>query len=416
MTRTCSFLLTIPLFFITANLVHAQSEWPQFRGPSGQGIAAKAPSSWGIEKGVAWKVPVKEEGWSSPVISDGLVVLTGSTAAGEGLKLHVLAFDVKTGEQIWNKELFTPTQAEQVSKHAKNSFASSTPLIHDGIVYAHFGHMGTAALQLKSGDVLWKTKFSYKPMHGGASSLIMADGKLVFSADSEDKPMIVALLPESGKIAWKTPRTEEVKQKFSFSTPLLINNNGRSEIISPASGMVGSYAPADGKQLWKLSYDAGFSVVPRPVVMDGTVFISSGFMKANLLAIKLKDANGDITESHLDWSVKKFIPKTPSFIAKDGVLYVLDDTGSLSCLDAKNGETKWKEKLVGNFSASLVLAEDTLYCLTEDGVAYVVKASPESADVLMELDLEQRILASPAVVDGALFIRTETHLWKVIGE
>lgn len=409
------FPLAIAAILGAANLLHGQSEWPQFRGPTGQGLAAKAPSSWGIEKGVAWKVPVKEEGWSSPVISDGMVVLTGSTGSGDDLQLHAFAFDVKTGEQMWNKELFTPTQAERVSKHAKNSFASSTPLIHDGIVYAHFGHMGTAALKLTSGDILWKTKFSYKPMHGGASSLIMADGKLVFSADSEDKPMIVALLPESGEIAWKTPRTEDVNQKFSFSTPLLVDNNGRSEIISPASGMVGSYAPADGKQLWKLSYDVGFSVVPRPVVMDGTVFISSGFMKAKLLAINLKDADGDVTESHLDWSVKKFIPKTPSFIAKDGVLYVIDDTGSLSCLDAKNGETKWKKKLIGNFSASLVLAEDTLYCFTEDGVAYVVKASPESSEVVMELDLEQRILASPAVVDGALFIRTETHLWKVTG-
>ena len=150
--------------------------------------------------------------------------------------------------------------------------------------------------------------------------------------------------------------------------------------------------------------------------MGGTVFVSTSFMKPQLLAIDLKDAEGDITKSHLKWSVKKFMPKTPSFIATDGVLYVLDDTGSVSCIDAEDGETKWKEKLVGNFSASPVLADGHLYCITEDGVFFLMKVSPKKGETLMELDLEQRSLASPAVVDGSLFIRTETHLWKITGK
>jgi outer membrane protein assembly factor BamB len=206
-----------------------------------------------------------------------------------------------------------------------------------------------------------------------------------------------------------------VKQNYSFSTPLLIENNGRKEIISPASGMVAAYSPEDGKELWKVSYDAGFSVIPRPVVMDGTAFIATGFMKPRLLAIDLNGAEGDITESKVKWSVKRFIPKSPSLIATNGVIYALDDTGSVSCLDAGDGHTRWKEKLIGNFSASPVLGEDALYCFTEDGVCYVMRVSPESGEVLMELDLEQRILASPAIVNGALFILTETHLWKING-
>ena len=408
-------LFLIPLLFSTG-IVQGQNEWPQFRGPTGQGIAEKAPKSWSIEKGVAWMVAVKEEGWSSPVISDGTIVLTGSTGKGDELRLHVLALDVKTGKRLWTKELFTPSPEERQAKHAKNTFASSTPLIHEGTVYAHFGHMGTAALKLESGEVLWKEKLSYEPMHGGASSPIMADGKLIFSADGKENAMIFAREAKTGKIAWKTPRTEKVKRKFSFSTPLLIDNHGRQEIISPASGMVGGYSPDDGKQLWKLSYDEGFSIVPRPVVMAGTVFVSTSFMKPQLLAISLEGAKGDITKSHLKWSVKKFMPKTPSFIATDGVLYVLDDTGSVSCIDAEDGKTKWKEKLVGNFSASPVLADGHLYCITEDGVFFLMKVSPKKGETLMELDLEQRSLASPAVVDGSLFIRTETHLWKITGD
>ncbi|MGB6220550.1 PQQ-binding-like beta-propeller repeat protein [Haloferula sp.] len=397
------------------NFSYGQTEWPQFRGSTGQGIAGKAPQSWGMDQGVAWKMPLEAHGWSSPVISEDRIVMTGSTGDGKETRLHVFALDVETGKTIWSEKLFTPTDQERRAKHAKNTFASSTPLIHEGIVYAHFGHMGTAAMKLDTGKLLWKTKFEYEPKHGGASSLLMAEGKLIFSADGETMPMLVALHPESGKVAWKTPRTEEARQKFSFSTPLLVENKGRKEIISPASGMVGAYDPTDGRQLWKMSYDVGFSVVPRPVEMNGMIFISTGFMKPQLLAIKLENAEGDVTESHLEWSVKRFIPKTPSFVATDGVLYVLDDTGSVSCIDAGDGSTKWKEKLIGNFSASPVLADDALYCMTEDGVCYVMKVSPERGEVVMELDIEQRILASPAVVDGGLFIRTETHLWKITG-
>lgn len=393
-----------------------EEEWPEFRGPTGQGFAGAAPLKWSKKSGVAWRVPTKQQGWSSPVISKGKIVMTGATGKDDKTRLHVFALDAKTGAPAWSKELFAPTAGELEAKHAKNSLASSTPVIRDGIIYAHFGHMGTAALKLDSGEVIWKTKIEYKPMHGGASSPVLVDDLMIFSADGDEDPMLIALHTKSGEVAWKTPRGHDVKRSYSFATPLLIDQDGQSVLVSPASGMVGGYDPANGKLLWKVSYDEGFSVVPRPTLMDGVIYISTSFMAPKLIAITLKGAKGDVTDSHVLWKAKKHAPKTPSFIATDGVLYVLDDTGALNCFDGKTGEVKWKEKLLGNYSASPVLANGVLYCFTEDGVCYLMKVSPKGGELLMELDIEERILSSPAVVDGALYLRTETHLWKITGD
>ncbi|MEM1085804.1 MAG: PQQ-binding-like beta-propeller repeat protein [Verrucomicrobiota bacterium] len=392
-----------------------QQDWPQFRGPSAQGLAEKAPGRWDPEKDVAWRIEVVAEGWSSPVISGDTLVLTGSTGSGDDTRLHVLAFDTETGDARWKKEVISPKREELLAKHAKNSLASSTPIIRDGIIYAHFGHMGTVALQLADGEILWSKNFSYPPMHGGASSPLLVDDHLIVSADGEEDPVIFARNVETGKIVWKTARDAKVKRTFSFCTPLLIEEGGRKIVVSPASGMVGGYDPKTGEAVWKVSYEEGFSVVPRPVFMDGLVYISTSFMKPQLIAIDPKGAKGEVSKSHVKWKEKKFGPKTPSFIAHDGVLYILDDTGMVTCRDAKSGKLKWREKLIGNFSASPILAGRHLHCQTEDGVCYVMEVSPEGGKLIHEVDLEQRILASPAVVDGALYLRTESHLWKITG-
>jgi outer membrane protein assembly factor BamB len=349
------------------------------------------------------------------VISEGKIVLTGATGEGAETRLHVLAFDVATGKEIWTKELFSPTAEELGARHSKNSLASSTSVIREGVVYVHFGHMGTAALTLKSGAELWRQKVAYNPKHGGASSPILVGDLLVFSADGEEDPVLVALHTESGEVAWKTPRGHEVTQMFSFATPLVVENDGHQEIVSPASGMVGGYDPKDGSLIWKVAFKEGFSLVPRPVAMDGMVYFSTSFMKPQLLAIKLDGQKGDVTDSNVAWVSKKHAPKTPSFVATQGVLYVLDDTGAVTCFDGKSGEVNWREKLAGNFSSSPILAGGALYCLTEDGVCYVLEVSPEAGKVVFELDVEERLFASPAAVDGALYLRSETHLWKIVG-
>jgi outer membrane protein assembly factor BamB len=394
----------------------AAEAWPQFRGPTGQGIASGAgPLKWSKDTGIAWKMPLSAQGWSSPVIADGKIILTGSRKDGDTTHLTAFALDVATGKTLWNIDLFKPTEEEMKALHGKNSLASSTPVIADDIVYVHFGHMGTAALRLADGEVVWKKQISYKPMHGNGGSPIIVGDLLVVNADAEIDPSIVAFHRKDGTIAWRTPRDQKVRSAFSFSTPLVVETDGRKEILSAGSGMIGAYAPEDGRLLWKATYGEGYSVVPRPVVAEGMAYVATGYNVPKLIAIRLGKATGDVTKTHIAWEVTRRMPKTPSMIATQGQILVLDDTGALTSLNAKSGEPVWNEKLPGNFSASPILTGDTLYAVTEDGVCYVVKISPDGAKIQFETDLAERTLASPILLGGALYLRTEKHLWKITG-
>ena len=395
----------------------AAETWPQFRGPTGQGIASgSGPIKWSKDTGIAWKIPLSAQGWSSPVIADEKIILTGSRKDGDTAHLTAFALDVATGKTLWSIDLFKPTAEEMAAMHGKNSLASSTPVIADGIVYVHFGHMGTAALRLADGKVVWKKQVSYKPMHGNGSSPIIVGDLLVVNADAEIDPTIVAFHRKNGTIAWRTPREQKVRSTFSFSTPLVVETDGRKEILSAGSGMIGAYAPEDGRLLWKATYGEGFSVIPRPVVAEGIAYVATGYNVPKLIAIRLGKAAGDVTKTHIAWEVTRRMPKTPSMIATNGQILVLDDTGTLTGLDAKSGDPVWNEKLPGNFSASPILTGDTLYAVTEDGVCYVVKISPDAAKIQFETDLAERTLASPVLLDRALYLRTENHLWKITGE
>ncbi|MFZ9936153.1 MAG: PQQ-binding-like beta-propeller repeat protein [Luteolibacter sp.] len=395
----------------------AAGVWPQFRGPTGQGIASgPGPLKWSKDTGIAWKIPLADQGWSSPVIADGKIVLTGSRKNGETVILSAFALDAATGNQLWDVDLFTPTAVETAALHGKNSLASPTPVIADGVVYVHFGHMGTAALRLKDGELVWKTQVSYKPMHGNGGSPVIVGDLLVVNADAEVDPTVIAFHRKDGAIAWRTPRGQKVRSMFSFSTPTLVESDGRTEILSAGSGMIGAYAPEDGRLLWKVTYGEGYSVVPRPVVADGMAYVATGYNVPKLIAIRLGAAAGDVTQTHLVWEATRRMPKTPSMIATGGQILVLDDTGTLTGLDAKSGKPVWNEKLPGNFSASPILSGNTLYTVTEDGVCYVVGISPDAAEIRFETDLAERTLASPVLLDGALYLRTENHLWKITGE
>jgi outer membrane protein assembly factor BamB len=400
-----------------ATTTMAADTWPQFRGPTGQGIASgPGPLKWTKDSGIAWRIPLDAQGWSSPVIADGKIVLTGSRKDGEATILTAFALDVATGKKLWDIKLFTPTAEETAALHGKNSLASSTPVIADGVVYVHFGHMGTAALRLGDGGIIWKKQVSYKPMHGNGGSPVIVGDLLVVNADAEIEPSIVAFQRKDGNIAWRTPREQKVRSTFSFSTPLVVETDGRTEILSPGSGMIGAYAPDDGRLLWKVTYGEGYSVIPRPVVAAGMAYIATGYNIPKLIAIRLGEATGDVTKTHVAWEATRRMPKTPSMIATNGQILVLDDTGTLSSLDAKSGKPVWDEKLPGNFSASPILAGKILYAATEDGVCYVLEISPTDAKIRFEIDIAERTLASPVLLGGALYLRTEKHLWKITGE
>ena len=393
-----------------------ETEWPQFRGPGGQGQSAAkdVPVEWNGEKNVVWKVECVGRGWSSPVVSHGRLYLTAAISPSNGgdTTLHALCLDAEDGHTLWDTEVFQPDAASLAAIHKKNSPASATPIVSGDRLYVHFGHMGTAALDL-AGKIVWRqTEVKYTPIHGNGGSPILIDGLLVFSCDGAQDPFITALDAATGDVRWKTPRQSPAKKQFSFSTPLAIAIGGDTQIVSCGPGFVGGYRPLDGSELWRVGYGEGYSVVCRPVFAHGLLFVDSGFDYPELLAIRPEGASGDATDSRVVWTTKKGVPQTASMVVVGDELYYVSDAGIAACVDARTGQVHWSERLGGNMSASPVVAEGRLYFQNETGIGYVVKAA-KTFMLLATNDLGEPTLASPAVIDGTLFLRSDKHLWRI---
>jgi outer membrane protein assembly factor BamB len=411
MNRSALVLMTA-LVSCHAPLAHAD-DWPEFRGPTEQGIVLTGtlPTTWSKDKNVAWKQQVPGKGWSSPIVAGGRVYLTTAVPNANGdQSLRALCLDAANGDILWDKEVFQQDNEQAPGIHEKNSHASPTPLVHDGKLFVHFGPQGTACLDVE-GKILWRnTTNRYVPVHGNGGSPILVDDLLVFSCDGGDKRYVVALNISDGKTRWKTPRTVQVAKKFSFSTPLLIEVKGRNQIISPGSNVVCAYDPANGKEIWRVRYN-GYSVVPRPVYGHGLLFISTGYDRPILLAIRA-DGKGDVSASHVVWKTTKAVPQSPSPLLIGEELYTVSDGGVAGCFDARTGKVHWQERLGGSYSASPLFAGGKLYFQSEQGTGVVLQAGKQFK-LLAKNPLEETSLASPAAADGALFIRTETRLYRI---
>lgn len=387
------------------------ADWPQFRGPDGQGhaVGIRLPTRWNETENVAWKAEIPGAGWSSPIVHQGRIYLTTAVPMPNGNQsLRALALDARTGKLLWSTEVVSVTP---VNGHKKNSHASPTPLTDGTRLFVHFGPYGTAALDL-GGKVIWRnTGLKYAPVHGNGGSPVLAGQALVFSCDGASDPFIVALNKNTGETLWRKARPFAPKKTFSFSTPLVITNKGQAQIISPASAGVVAYDPANGREIWRVSYPEGYSVVPRPVFGHGLVFLSSSFDRPVVYAIR-PDGAGDVTATHVAWNINKGAPNTPSPLLVGDEIYFVSDSGIMTCADAKSGLVYWQERVGGNFSASPVFADGRIYVQSEEGVGTVLQPG-KVFRVLATNDLKQRTLASYAVGDGALFIRGATHLFRV---
>jgi outer membrane protein assembly factor BamB len=390
-------------------------DWPEFRGPTGQGHATgNLPTEWGPEKNVTWKQEVPGEGWSSPVVSGGRVYLTAAVPAGAGggFSLRALCLGARDGKTVWDTEALRESPRSP-KPQSKNSHASPTPIVDAKAkrLYVHFGHEGTACLDL-DGKVLWRqTELRYTPIHGNGGSPILVDGLLIFSIDGTDKQCVVALDTANGKVKWKTDRKSSAAKTFSFHTPLLIEVAGTKQVISAGSDVAAAFDPKTGAEIWRVRYD-GYSVIPRPVYGHGLLFLVTGYDRSSMIAVR-PDGKGDVTDTHVAWRMTKNAPHTPSPLLVGDELYVVSDRNGLaSCLDARTGEVHWSERLGGDFSASPLVADGKIYFQNETGVGYVVKAGKQF-ELLAKNDLKERTLASYAAVDGALFIRTAKHLYRI---
>ncbi|MBL9135968.1 MAG: PQQ-binding-like beta-propeller repeat protein [Verrucomicrobiales bacterium] len=403
------------LFLVLGRPVSAAQEWPQFRGPKGDGHspAARVPLEWSDSKNVAWKVTVPGRGWSSPVLGDGRVYVTSAIPKGDdgALALSLMALNADNGQVIWSTEVFGQ-KADAPAIHRKNSHASPTPILAGDRIYVHFGHMGTACLDL-AGQVRWRqTSLNYAPVHGNGGSPILVGNLLVLIADGGSDPFVAALKTTDGSVAWRTPRNSQFPRTFSFATPTLIEAAGRRQIIAPAAGLIAAYSPDDGKELWRVRHE-GWSVIPKPVFGHGLVFVGTGYETATTLAIR-PDADGDATETHVAWTIRRGAPNTPSFLLIGDELYLLADSGVLSCVDARTGSVHYQERACGQSSASPVYAAGRIYLLDEQGLGVVLAPGKEFRK-LAENALGERTLASYAIQEGALFIRSEEHLFRIGG-
>jgi outer membrane protein assembly factor BamB len=406
--------IVLQLLLVLVAVFARAEDWPQFRGPSGQGHSTErgVPFEWSETRNVLWKTRVPGSGWSSPVVAGGRVWVTSASEVVGGsnraidASLRTLAFDVETGRQVVNTEVFRVRSAGIINP--KNSRASPTPIVDGDRVYVHFGADGTAALTT-AGDIVWTAQFPYDSMHGNGGSPVLYDDLLIVSCDGADMAFVVALDKQTGKVRWKTSRRRPWDQ--AYSTPLVIRVGDRDELVSVGAYRAASYDPRSGKEIWRVSYPEGFSNVPRPVYGHGLVYIATGFNEPSLVAVRV-DGTGDVTKTHVVWTLRRGAPLTPSPLLVGDELYIVNDTGIASCLDAKAGTTHWQERLGGNYSASPIFADQRIYFLSEEGVATVITPGTRFRK-LGTNELDGATLASMAVSGASIFIRTGTDLYRI---
>jgi outer membrane protein assembly factor BamB len=395
------------------------ADWNEFRGPGGVGhYEQPLPTQWSETENIDWKVPVPGQGWSSPVVADNRIFVTTAVAekrdGSSGHSLRLLCYDARTGATDWDVEAFWQPDGDAVEIHEKNSHASPTPILEAGRVYVHFGPHGTACFDT-SGKKIWTTQaLQYLPLHGNGGSPVLSDELLIVNCDGRDVQYVAALRKADGELVWQTPRDTSPSRGFSFCTPTIINVDGQLQAVCPGSTAVFAYDPDSGKEIWRVDYGEGYSVVPKPQFAHGLVYICTGFGDARLLAID-PTGKGNITDSHVRWSTGKGVPKSSTPIIVGKLLFMVDDNGIASCLDAVSGEEQWKSRLTGKYSASPLLADGLLYFQNETGTTTVIRAEAAFEKVNQNQlgSAEDRTFATFAVVDNDLLLRTETHLYRI---
>jgi outer membrane protein assembly factor BamB len=404
------------LLIVGASTLVQGEDWPQFRGPAGQGHSTERglPLDWSESKNIVWKTAVPGLGWSSPVVAAGRVWLTTVVETKDrrnrtSASLRALAFDVATGRELVNVEVFRVDNAGVINQ--KNSRASPTPIVDGDRVYVHFGADGTAALSA-SGEILWTTHLRYESQHGNGGSPTLYRDLLIVNCDGnggDGDAYVIALDTSTGRTRWKTERRWPADQ--SYTTPLVITVGDRDQLVSVGAYRAAAYEPLTGREIWRVSYGDGFSNVPRPVYGQGLVYIATGFQTPTLIAVR-PDGRGDVTRTHVAWTISRGAPYTPSPLLLGNDLYYVSDTGVLSLADATSGQIIWQQRLAGNYSASPVSADGRIYFQSEEGVTTVIAPGREFRK-LAASQLDGATLASMAVSSGSFFIRSHTHLYRI---
>ena len=411
------------VFTLMTATAQETENWTRFRGPNGQGIAKATglPERWNADENIAWKTDIPGEGWSSPIVWNDHIFLT--TATEDGKNCHVIAVDRKTGNILWNKLVLT--QKPQQHRHSLNSYATPTPVTDGTLVYAVFSGGSFVALDF-DGNVRWiNSDLDYYSEHGLGGSPILYGDLLLFAVNPSnreepkllgwqtpwDKSYLLALDKLTGKERWRGSRG---LSRIGHSTPVVMQVNGKDQIISVAGDVIQGFDPADGKLIWTVA-NSGEPGVPSPAVGDGLVFATP----ANNTPIKAvrADGQGESTATHVLWEQKGNSPMMASFLYLKPCLYTCPDGGYLSCLDASTGEVNWRLMLrIGALNPSPVYADGKMYALSEQGTTAVLRLSADpkkEPEIISKNELGELCRASIAVAGKQLIIRSANHLWCI---
>ncbi len=403
-------VLAIGTLFVAAQ---AEENWPAFRGPTGNGLAksSSAPIRWSETENIRWKTAIHGKAWSSPVLWGKQIWMT--TATPDGKELFAVCVDRETGRITLDRKVFDVP--EPAFCHPFNSYASPTPVVEEGRVYVHFGSPGTACLDMTTGQTLWERRdLPCDHYRGAGSSPILVGDLLILTLDGFDLQYLVALDKHTGKTVWKKPReiaysTSDGDYRKAFSTPAVLNVGGKPQLISPSAEATIAYDPATGAELWRVRH-GGMNAASRPVFGHGLIYLTSGHT-AQLWAVR-QGLSGDLTETGVAWRVVRGVPTRASLLLVGDLLFMVSDQGVASCLDARTGKTHWQERLGGGYSASPVSCNGCVYFADELGKTHVLKAAPRFERLAVN-ELDEGCMASPAIVDRALYLRTRTHLYRI---
>jgi outer membrane protein assembly factor BamB len=422
-------LTAVAIVSMMAGAWQARADWPEFRGPYGNGhvnapgVTNGFPLVWSETNGVKWKTEIHDRGWSTPVVANGQVWVT--TATPDGRDYFALCLDAATGKILHDKKLFHSDTPEPLGNNV-NCYAAPSPAIESGRVYVHFGSYGTACLDTSNGEVLWKRDdLPCRHYRGPASSVILFEDTLILTMDGVDVQYLVALDKKTGKTVWRTDRTTKWNDEHlttqmakdgdlrkGHSTPLIVDvGGGKLQMWSPGAKAGYAYDPRTGKELWHICYNDSWSATPRPVYGAGLALIVTGLGKTELYAVK-PDGTGDVTGTHVAWKLDKDVCKTASPIVVDNLLYMVNDNGTALCLETATGAQVWRERLTGNYAASPILADGRLYFFNQQGKTTVLQPGRTFAPVATNA-LDTGFMSSPAADGKAFFLRTKTHLYRV---
>jgi outer membrane protein assembly factor BamB len=405
----------------------AGENWTSYRGPTDQGHChpANLPIRWSEQENVVWKTPIPGKAWSSPVIWGKRIWLTSATE--DGTQLMVLCVDKDSGKVILRKRLRTVVAPQYC--HPFNSYASPSPVIEEGRVYVSFGSPYNACLDSVSGEVIWeRTDFVCYHFRGPGASPFLYKNLLLLHFDGSDFQYVVAMDKQTGQTVWRTDRSVDYQDldpqtgkpalegdyRKAFSTPVTAEVDGTPMLISLGSKALYGYEPDTGKELWQVGAPGSHSGACRPVTGHGLVFSPMGSGTPLLIAVR-PNGRGDVTESHVVWRYTRVVPRRASLLLIDDLLFMVDDDGVAACVEAKTGEEAWRARLGGNYSSSPIYTRGRVYFFDQDGKSTVIEAAPEFKVIAVNR-LDEGFMASPAVSGDELYLRTKTDLYRIEDE